>query len=97
MSEADLFRGWASQGKKKSQPASGAGEKKPGEKVFLKHLKVNTKPQFMRISALFNENAPDTLIGYRAATILGLKGVVIYSQKQRRNSHKRALGGRPIK
>ncbi len=25
MSEADLFRGWASQGKKKSQPASGAG------------------------------------------------------------------------
>jgi hypothetical protein len=26
-----------------------------------------------------------------------LKLVVIYSQKQRRNSHKRALGGRPIK
>ena len=54
-SEADLFRGWASQGKKKSQPASGAGEKKSGEKVFLKHLKVNTKPQLMRISALFSE------------------------------------------
>jgi hypothetical protein len=73
-SEADLSRGWASQGKRKSQPTSEAGEKKPGEKVFLKHLKVNTKPCFMRISALFNENAPDTLIGYGAATILGLKG-----------------------
>ncbi|MFN9909689.1 MAG: hypothetical protein ACK56F_26830, partial [bacterium] len=72
--EADLSRGWASQGKKKIQPTSEAGEKKSGEKVFLKHLKVNTKPCFMRISALFNENAPDTLIGYGAATILGLKG-----------------------
>jgi hypothetical protein len=68
-SEADLSRGWASQGKRKSQPTSEAGEK-----VFLKHLKVNTKPCFMRVSALFNENAPDTLIGYGAATILGLKG-----------------------
>jgi hypothetical protein len=74
MSEADLSRGWASQGKRKKQPAPGAGEKKSGEKVFLKHLKVNTKPQFMRISALFSESAPDTLIGYGAATILGLKG-----------------------
>jgi hypothetical protein len=74
MSEADLSRGWASQGKRKKQPAPGAGEKKSGEKVFLKHLKVNTKPQLMRISALFSENAPDTLIGYGAATILGLKG-----------------------
>jgi hypothetical protein len=73
-SEADLSRGWASQGKRKSQPTSGAGEKEPGEKVFLKHLKVNTKPCSMRVSALFNENAPDTLIGYGAATILGLKG-----------------------
>jgi hypothetical protein len=74
MSEADLFRGWASQGRKKNQPASGAGEKKSGEKAFLKHLKVKTKPQEMRISALFNKGAPDTLIGYGAATILGLKG-----------------------
>jgi hypothetical protein len=73
-SEADLSRGWASQGKRKSQPTSRAGEKEPGEKVFLKHLKVNTKPCSMRVSALFNENAPDTLIGYGAATILGLKG-----------------------
>ena len=28
----------------------------------------------MRISALFNKGAPDTLIGYGAAAILGLKG-----------------------
>ena len=28
----------------------------------------------MRISALFNRDAPDTLIGYGAAAILGLKG-----------------------
>ena len=74
MSEADLSRGWASQGKRKKQPAPGAGEKKSGEEVFLKHHKVNTKPQFMRMSALFSESAPDTLIGYGAATILGLKG-----------------------
>ena len=33
MSEADLFRGWASQGKKKNQPASEAGEKKSGESL----------------------------------------------------------------
>jgi hypothetical protein len=74
MSKADLLEGWASQGKKKDQPASEAGEKKSGEKAFLKHLKVKTKPQEMRISALFNKGAPDTLIGYGAATILGLKG-----------------------
>jgi hypothetical protein len=72
--EADLSRGWASQGKKKIRPAPEAGEKKSGEKVFLKHLKVNTEPYRRRISALFNENAPDTLIGYGAAAILGLKG-----------------------
>jgi hypothetical protein len=74
MSKADLLKGWASQGKKKNQPASGAGEKKSGEKAFLKYLKVKTEPQEMRISALFNKGAPDTLIGYGAATILGLKG-----------------------
>jgi len=72
--EADLSRGWASLGKKKIRPAPEAGEKKSGEKVFLKHLKVNTEPYRKRISALFNENAPDTLIGYGAAAILGLKG-----------------------
>ncbi len=43
MSEADLLKGWASQGKKKNQSASEAGEKKSGEKksgeeVFFKHL-----------------------------------------------------------
>ena len=74
MSEADLFRGWAGQGRRKNQPTSGAGEKKSGEQVFFKHLKVKTKSQEMRISALFNKGAPDTLIGYGAATILGLKG-----------------------
>ncbi len=74
MSEADLLRGWASQGKRKNQPASEAGEKKSGEKVSFKHLKVKIKGQEMRISALFNRGAPDTLIGYGAAAILGLKG-----------------------
>jgi hypothetical protein len=64
MSEADLFRGWASQGKKKNQPASEAGEKKSGEEVSFKHLKVKIKGREMRISALFNRGAPDTLIGY---------------------------------
>ena len=52
MSEADLSRGWASQGKRKNQPASRAGEKKSGEKVFLKHLKVNTEPYRKRISVV---------------------------------------------
>jgi hypothetical protein len=74
MSEADLLRGWASQGKKKNQPASEAGEKKSGEGTSFKHLKVRIKGQEMRISALFNRDAPDTLIGYGAAAILGLKG-----------------------
>jgi len=74
MSEADLLRGWASQGKKKNQPASEAGEKKSGEEVSFKHLKVKIKGQEMRISALFNRGTPDTLIGYGAAAILGLKG-----------------------
>jgi hypothetical protein len=35
---------------------------------------VKIKGQEMRISALFNRNAPNTLIGYGAAAILGLKG-----------------------
>ncbi len=74
MSEADLLKGWAGQGKRKDQPASGAGEKKSGEEVSFKHLKVKVKGQEMRISALFNRGMPDTLTGYRAAAILGLKG-----------------------
>jgi hypothetical protein len=74
MSKADLLRGWAGQGKKKDQPASEAGEKKSGEELSFKHLKVKVKGQEMRISALFNRGTPDTLIGYGAAAILGLKG-----------------------
>jgi hypothetical protein len=74
MGEADLLRGWASQGKKKNPSALEAGEKKPGEEATFKHLKVKIKGQEMRISALFNRNAPNTLIGYGAAAILGLKG-----------------------
>ena len=35
---------------------------------------MRIKGQEMRISALFNKDAPDTLIGYEAAAILGLKG-----------------------
>ncbi len=74
MGEADLLKGWASQGKKKDQPAPEAGEKKLGERATFKHLKVKIKGQEMRISALFNRNAPNTLIGYGVAAILGLKG-----------------------
>jgi hypothetical protein len=65
MGEADLLRGWASQGKKKNPSAPEAGEKKPGEEATFKHLKVKIKGQEMRISALFNRNAPDTLIGLK--------------------------------
>jgi hypothetical protein len=64
MGEADLLKGWASQGKKKNPSAPEAGEKKPGEGATFKHLKVKIKGQEMRISALFNRNAPNTLIGY---------------------------------
>ncbi len=74
MEEAVLFKGWASQGKKKNQSAPEAGEKRLGEEATFKHLKVKIKGQEMRISALFNRNTPDTLIGYGAAAILGLKG-----------------------
>jgi hypothetical protein len=74
MGQADLLKGWASQGKKKSQPAPEAGEEEAGEKAIFKHLKVKIKGQEMRISALFDRDAPDTLIGYGAAAILGLKG-----------------------
>ncbi len=42
--------------------------------MSFKHLKVKIKGREMRISALFNRDAPDTLIGYGAAVILGLKG-----------------------
>ncbi len=71
MGQADLLKGWASQGKKKGQPAPEAGEKRAGERETLKHLKVKIKGQEMRISALFDKDVPNTLIGY---SILGLKG-----------------------
>ncbi len=69
MGKADLLKGWASQGKKKGQPAQGAGEQ-----VYFKHLKVRTEERTLRISALFDTSVPDTTVGYRAAAILGLKG-----------------------
>jgi hypothetical protein len=74
MGQVDLLKGWASQGKKKGQPAPEAGEKGAGEQVTFKHLKVKTEGQDMRISALFDRNMPNTMIGYGAAAILGLKG-----------------------
>jgi hypothetical protein len=74
MGQADLLKGWASQGKKKGQPAPEAGEKGAGEKATFKHLKVKIKGQEMRIPALFDRDVPNTLIGYGAAAILGLKG-----------------------
>jgi hypothetical protein len=51
-----------------------AGEKKAGERATFKHLKVKIKGQEMRISALFDKDVPNTLIGYGAAANLGLKG-----------------------
>jgi hypothetical protein len=68
MGQADLLKGWASQGKKKGQPAPEAGEQ-----ATFKHLKVKTEGQATRISALFNRNVPNTMIGYGAAAILSLK------------------------
>jgi hypothetical protein len=73
MGHADLLKGWASQGKKKSQPAPEAGEKGAGEQATFKHLKVKVEGQTMRISTLFDRNVPNTMIGYGAAAILGLK------------------------
>jgi hypothetical protein len=64
MGEADLLKGWASQGKKKGQSTSEAGEKRAGERAVFKHLKVKIKGQEMRISALFDKDVPNTLIGY---------------------------------
>jgi hypothetical protein len=74
MGRADLLKGWASQGKKKGQPAPEAGEKGAGEQATFKHLKVKTEGQAVRISALFDRSVPNTMIGYGAAAILGLKG-----------------------
>ncbi len=74
MRKADLLKGWASQGKKKGQPTSELRGRGAGEQVYFKHLKVRTEGRSLRISALFDRNVPDTTVGYRAATILGLKG-----------------------
>jgi hypothetical protein len=51
MGQADLLKGWASQGKKKDQSTPEAGEKKAGERATFKHLKVKIKGQEMRISS----------------------------------------------
>ncbi len=69
MGKADLLKGWASQGKKKGQPAQEAGEQ-----VCFKHLKVKTDTQTMRISALFDRSMPSTRIVYEVAAMLDLKG-----------------------
>jgi hypothetical protein len=74
MGQADLLIGWASQGKKRDPPTSGARGKEAGEQAYFKHLKVKTEGRTLRISALFDRNVPNTTIGYGAATILGLKG-----------------------
>jgi hypothetical protein len=74
MGQANILKGWASQGKKKGQPTPEAGEKGAGEQATFKHLKVKAEGQDMRISVLFDRNVPNTMIGYGAAAILGLKG-----------------------
>jgi hypothetical protein len=43
MGQADLLKGWASQGKKKGQPAPEAGKKEAGEQAVFKHLKVKIR------------------------------------------------------
>ncbi len=73
MDKADLLKGWASQGRRKDRPASEARRRGAGEQAYFKHLKVRTEGRTLRISALFDRNMPDTVIGYGAATILGLK------------------------
>ncbi len=73
MGQADLVKGWASQGKKKSKPGPEAGEKGAGEQATFKDLKVKVEGQTMRISAMFDRSVPNTMIGYGAAAILGLK------------------------
>ncbi len=73
MGKANLLKGWASQGERKDRPASEAKGRGAGEQAYFKHLKVRTEGRTLRISALFDRNVPDTTIGYRAATILGLK------------------------
>jgi len=74
MGKADLFKGWASQGKKKGQPTPEARGGEAGEQVCFKHLKGKTDVRTVRISALFDKNVPNTTIGYGEATILDLKG-----------------------
>ncbi len=74
MGKADLLKGWASEGKKRSQPPREAGGRGAGERACFKHLKVKTKGRVLRITTLFDRNVLDTTIGYGAATILGLKG-----------------------
>ena len=43
MGQADLLKGWASQGKKRDPPASEARGKGAGEQAFFNHLKVRTE------------------------------------------------------
>ncbi len=74
MGQADLLKGWASQGKKRDPPTSEVRGKGAGEQAYFKHLKVKTEGKTLRISVLFDRNVPNTTIGYGAATILGLKG-----------------------
>ncbi len=74
MGKADLLKGWASQSKRKDRPASEARGRGAEEQEYFKHLKVRTEGRTLRISALLYGSVPDTTIGYRAATILGLKG-----------------------
>ncbi len=74
MVKADLFKGRASQGKKKSQPPREAGGRGAGERACFKHLKVRTDGRALGISALFDRSVLNTTIGYGAATVLSLKG-----------------------
>jgi hypothetical protein len=54
MGQADLLKGWASQGKKRDPPTSEARGKGAGEQAYFKHLKVKTEGKTLRISALLD-------------------------------------------
>ena len=43
MGKAHLLKGWASQGKRKGQPASEVRGKGAGEQAYFKHLKVRAE------------------------------------------------------
>jgi hypothetical protein len=65
--------------------------------TFLYSYQPCTPPPPVHLSSTFLSTFLSSFPSTSLFTFLYTCSVVIYSQKQRRNSHKRALGGRPIK